>query len=270
MGDAKTTVFDFLQILISSTGNVLRCVAVMLVTLGLLFGVYFGVIRTLPMRTQEFKINGVGSIVFSQQIPGGGHEYLLVVHPQGWQETAISVKEGDTLTFEAGGNVYIDLGGLNRSLETRYKLEDEWIRKKSKGRNWIRSQSKVAPEDDYSADQVKKIKPRWAWNGPDGNIATTDLSFPSRRNKTIVPSANYGTLLAAIRETGVPTPARQDAFVVGSRNPGMTAKRSGKLYFVINDVLDDKEPNFPDKFFIDNIGFFYVKVTVTPAGKQPK
>jgi hypothetical protein len=58
---------------------------------------------------------------------------------------------------------------------------------------------------------------------------------------------------AAIRETDV-SPTRDDAFFVGSSNVAV-AKRSGKLYFTVNDVTyDDKD--FLDMFFVDNIGSF--------------
>jgi hypothetical protein len=42
----------------------------------------------------------------------------------------------------------------------------------------------------------------------------------------------------------------------------MVAQKSGKLYFVVNDVLTD-DKDFPDLFLFDNIGFYYAKVTVS-------
>jgi hypothetical protein len=46
-----------------------KALLISLILLLALFGVYLGVIRTLPTNTQEFKINGVGSIVLSQPPP---------------------------------------------------------------------------------------------------------------------------------------------------------------------------------------------------------
>lgn len=254
------SVIDLLNSLIARWSSVLRFAAILLV----LFGVYYGVIRTLPKETQEFKINGVGSIVLSQPTREGGHEYLVVIHPQGWQETAISVKQGDTLTFDAGGKIYIDLGGLNESLKLRRQLEEQLVAHDKKTHQWPAEASTLAPEDRFTLQQKFSIRPAWSWNGPDGNIATKDLSFPARREKTIVQTANYGALLGAIRESGLVVPDRQDAFVVGAHTEGFTVKRDGKLYFTVNDVWDDKDPSFPEKFYIDNVGFFYVKVTVAP------
>jgi hypothetical protein len=40
------------------------------------------------------------------------------------------------------------------------------------------------------------------------------------------------------------------------------AKRSGKLYFAVNDVTDD-DKDFPEIFMIDKIGFFYSTATTS-------
>jgi hypothetical protein len=253
---------DISDFLTALTG---RRLVYLLILLAGLFSVYYGVVHTLPANTQKLDIHGVGSIVLSQPTPGGGQEYLVVVHPQGWQETAIAVKAGDTLTFDAGGNIYIDLGGLNESLALRRKLEAQLVQNEKKSRKWPAEKATLTPEDRFTMGQKASIRPVWSWNGPNGNVATQDLSFPARRQKTIIATANYGTLLGAIRETGISTPDRHDAFIVGAHRDGFTVKESGKLYFTVNDVWDDKDPTFPEKFYIDNIGSFYVKVTVTPA-----
>ena len=245
----------------------MRFVIVLFSIFGAAFGVYYGVVRTLPKETQEFKLNGVGSIVLSQPTREGGHEYLVVVHPQGWQETAIAVKEGDTLGFDAGGSVYIDLGGLNRSLDLRHKFEDDLADREKRRGKWLAERKTLAAEDLFTVRQLAEIKPAWSWNGPDGSEATAALSFPGRRSKTIIPGARYGELLGAIRETGLAAPDRADAFRVGTHSSGIVARRNGKLYFTVNDVWDDKDKSFPEKFFVDNIGFFYVKVTVAPKAK---
>ena len=78
----------------------------------------------------------------------------------------------------------------------------------------------------------------------------------------VLTDRNAGAPLGAIRETES-EPSRNDVFFIGKSNI-ITAPRSGKLYFTVNAVWDDEDPAFPEKFFIDNIGFFYAKVTVTP------
>jgi hypothetical protein len=83
---------------------------------------------------------------------------------------------------------------------------------------------------------------------------------PAHQKRSVLPAKGYGALLAAIRETKV-LPTRDDVFFVGSSNV-YKAPRSGKLYFTVNDVTyDDKD--FPDMFFVDNIGSFYARVSVS-------
>lgn len=87
-----------------------------------------------------------------------------------------------------------------------------------------------------------------------------ELANPAHQKRSVLQAKGYGALLAAIRETNV-SPTSDDAFFVGSSNVAV-AKRSGKLYFTVNDVMyDDKE--FSDMFFVDNIGAFYARVSVS-------
>jgi hypothetical protein len=72
---------------------------------------------------------------------------------------------------------------------------------------------------------------------------------------------DYGALLGAIKEAQA-SPAPEDAFFIG-KSAEVIAKRSGKLYFTVNDVWDRDDASFPNKFFIDNFGFFHARVKVS-------
>jgi hypothetical protein len=224
------------------------------VVLALLFVIYYGVIRTLPSTTKEFNIKGVGSIVFAESTKTG-QEYLVIVHPQGWQETGVAVKKGGKLSFEAGGDVNVNLGGLVQSVERRQAIERKIIGEEIRAGRWPKNRNTFLPDERFTAEQKSEIKPLWMWNDPDGATATGSLAIPARREESIMKSVNYGALLGAIAGTGV-TPERSDAFTIG-KHAEVTAEKDGKIYFTVNDVWAYDDPAFPDKFFIDNIGFFW-------------
>jgi hypothetical protein len=217
-------------------------------------------LRGVPKNATEVQL---GSVALLTQPTGNGNKYLVIVSPQGWQETAIQVKERDTLSFEAGGKVYFDLEGLIRSLDERHKAEERVIEHEKKLGRWEAEKGQFLPEHYFTQQERVLSTPPWHWADPNGDPATGDLANPYRKEKAIMKERNYGALLGAIRETGT-EPKRDDAFFVGRTNT-IKAKQSGKLYFIVNDVWDDDDPGFPSKFFVDNIGDFYVKVTVEPS-----
>jgi hypothetical protein len=216
-------------------------------------------LRGVPKNTTEVEL---GSVTLLSQPTRNGSRYLVIVSPQGWQETAIQLKENDTLSFEAGGKVYFDLEGLVRSLDERQKAEERVIEHEKKLGRWEAEKSHFLPEHYFTQRERALITPPWHWTDPNGDPATGGLANLYRKEKAIMKDRNYGALLGAIRETGA-EPKRDDAFFVGRSNT-IKAKQSGKLYFIVNDVWDDDDAAFPNKFFIDNIGDFYVKVTVEP------
>ncbi|PYY03970.1 MAG: hypothetical protein DMG69_31615, partial [Acidobacteria bacterium] len=175
--------------------------------------------------------------------------------------TGIAVLEGDNLNFEAAGRVNIDLEGLVLSLAARHEAEQRVIAEEKKAGTW--ETQKIAPELRFTPEEKLKVRPQWKWIDPNG-IPETEMvaANPARRKRSILPAKGYGALLAAIRETGV-EPSREDAFFVGRSNTCVT-KRSGKLYFVVNDIWNDQDKEFPEMLMVDNVGFFYARVTVTP------
>jgi hypothetical protein len=236
--------------------------------LSLFLGVLF-ILHHLPSNASEIQF-GTAHIQFSQ--PGKNEKkYLVAVPPAGWVRTGIRVLEGDVLAIEADGKVYVDLGTLNEKINKRVEAEDRVTKKWTEEK--INSEG-LRPEDFFSTEgstAINSLKPKWNWNGPNG-IPEEDmkkLAMPARRERSILPKEGYGTLLGSLYETdGEPSDLSATAtqhlvsnvFRVGS-SLKMKADRDGYLYFVVNDVQGP--PEFPDMFFIDNIGTFYAKITVT-------
>jgi hypothetical protein len=258
MADAAQSFADLLTVLLDDWKKFVKFLVLLFFACVFAFGLVYGILRSLPRSTSELKF-GSGSILFSQPTKDG-QEYLIVIPPQGWQETGIAVREGDHLSFEAGGRVNIDLEGLNLALEARHSADNRIIDAEKKAGRWEKERNDFAPELHYTPEDRQNIKPHWSWIDPNGLQDTKRLANPAHQRRSILPEKGYGALLAAIRETGV-KPTREDAFFVGASNT-CVAKRSGKLYFVANDVTYD-DPDFPDLFMIDNIGFFYARVTIS-------
>ena len=225
----------------------------------ILWVLVWGIWRVLPNTTSSQMSIGPGGILLAQTT-GSGAVYIAVVDPQGWEETGIQVTEGDVLNFEAYGKVQPDLRDLNYSIEARRKATLRVIAQEQRLHRWEAEKENFRIEGAFTDEETKDSKLLWDWNDPNGNPETQSLTDPYPLKQVILKGCNIGALVGAIRETGV-QPARSDAFFVG-RNNRIVAKRSGKLYFIVNDVWDDDDTSFPDKFFVDNIGFFYVKVTV--------
>ena len=230
------------------------------------------VMRNLPSRAAQFQF-GPASILFSQS-DSTGDKYLVVVPPQGWTRTAIFVPEGSTFEIETGGKVQIDLSGLTKALEARRNAENRVVEEKRGPHPNPTIPLDFAQEDYFTRDELRDMKPKWRWVGPDG-LSDSEMKAgnanPVRRQRSILPNEGYGVLLAAFAPANV-DPATDPsvipelvsgAFRVGSMyKQRVTAKQSGYLYLSVNDV-QSKIPEFPDMFTVDNIGAFFAKITVT-------
>lgn len=242
---------------------------------GILLGLVAFVFYRLPPSASEIKL-GPASVLFSQS-EKGEDKYVLVVPPEGWTKTSIKVPEGASLEIEAGGRVHIDLGGLNDALRVRHEYEDRIQRYKDAGKLGNVSDEDFAPDDYFkepyfNEEELKAMRPTWMWIGPDGaSKEEMKTARPARKRRSILPDEGYGALLASFDSKDVEPSAGSSvvtrlvsgAFLVGRHFPRTTmpADRSGYLYFSVNDV-QSKNPDFPDMFFIDNIGAFIAKVTV--------
>ena len=244
-------------------------VSISLCLAGILFALVALVINILPSRATQIEL-GPASILFSQT-QGGLEKYLLVVPPQGWTKTDIFVPEGAILEISAGGKVQIDLAGLNAALGERFKAERRIQDAKDHGELGNVSDKDFDPDDYFTDQELKAMKPKWKWIGPDGaSDEEMKTARPARRERSILPKQSYGVLIAALDARNVDPGTDpsviprlvSNAFKVGSSfQQRVTVNQSGYLYFAINDV-QSKKPELPDMFLFDNAGAFFAKVSV--------
>lgn len=260
MSDTAQTFANLVLVLLDDWKKFLKFLLLAAVACLFTLGLVYGILRSLPHTTSEVKL-GSGSILFSQPTKDG-QEYVIVISPQGWQETGISVKKGDTINFEVGGKVNIDLQGLNLALNARIAANDRIINEEKTAGRWEKEKDDFAAELHYTTEDKRNVRPHWHWTGPDGMSVQEmkELANPAHQKRSVLPAKGYGALLAAIRETNV-LPTGDDAFFVGS-SLVYVAPRSGKIYFTVNDVTYE-DRDFPDMFFVDNIGAFYARVSVS-------
>jgi hypothetical protein len=267
---------------LADTGKLIRLMALIAVTCLAVAGAALLLMRFMPNKSAltVFGKSGGRQMVFERRSSDYETEYVVVIHPQGWQETGIQVRQGDILRLLAEGSVAIDLQGLVESVNRRIKLEKD-ARKLAERRH--QDVNRLLPERQWNSSEINSIMPGKSWTHPDGyESIRPETSFAARTNNKIMPQARYGALLMAISPTGQ-TPKSGQAILVGTgrndaANPcekdtdGTTcvfhADRDGKVWFIVNDVWDSQDQLFPDKFYIDNIGHFYAKVSVTEAGHK--
>jgi hypothetical protein len=131
---------------------------------------------------------------------------------------------------------------------------------------------------------VQRIKPARGWTGPSGYAESpnVDTAYPARLGRRVSTEFPYGALLGTIAPLVSDdcttemvlhfkqecVPKRDGIFsVTRSKNPTNPSADGEEraLWLIVNDVLDEKDALFPEKFFVDNLGLFYVEVVVIPG-----
>jgi hypothetical protein len=229
---------------------------------GLVIGVAWTMTKILHLRTSEVRIGSTNSrVVFESVQEGAGKQYVVIVSPQGWQNTEIVVHAGDKVSFQAGGKVCIDLKEIVANVELRRQFEGEVAGSMGIKKN-DPNETRV-PEDFFNPEQRKKLILDHPWVDPDGFKRNTFVGdFPSRRQKYLLPEMNAGGLIAAIRP-GAQEPDKSEAFFVGRQMDNYVAAKDGAIWFTVNDITFS-DPDNPNLFFYDNIGTFWVRIDVTP------
>lgn len=232
--------------------------------------------RVLGVKTEDLKelnISASGAHILLESVTKNHREYVVIVPPQGWQRSGIEVKKGEQVRFEAGGAVNIDLWGVMQKATKRHEFEN----KISTARNLDRQSTdpKSLPEYYFSTDLTKEerdtLRLLRPWNGPAGNeeiqIKSYENAFAGRTAKKIIPSAAAGALIGALTEKTNDPPKKQEAFLIGKNYGGeeFNSQKDGELWFNVNDVWDEEDTEYPNKFYDDNVGYFWVKVLITPA-----
>jgi hypothetical protein len=251
-----------LQIL-DSWPRLLRLLLIMAAIFAIVWLSVISILRALPAETSEVQLGIGDSRILLKQTTKSGESSLLVVSPQGWNRTAIQIKEGETFKIQAAGKVHIDLTDLDKAMEARWKAEDRIRRAGGPPPG-------KAPEDLYAPEEIAAMTDTWAWSSPEG-VPKEDMarrSLKARRERSILPGLPYGVLIGAFNDRNEDPDADNDlvrqlatsAFRVGSYlEQKSTAKSTGYLYLTVNDVQYGPGPQL---FFMDNIGAFYVKVEV--------
>jgi hypothetical protein len=175
------------------------------------------------------------------------------------------------LTFHAQGMVDVTSASLLDHIALRHRIERRLADQRARGDLGPIPDSAWLPEQHFTPadrDSLVRSLPR-GWLGPQGDTGPNgirDSRYPARDRHKILPSEPFGILVASVHRSHDP-PVRHNeysgAFPVGaSQITESWTGSAGTLWFVVNDVWDDFDDRMPDKFFIDNIGFFMVKVTV--------
>lgn len=217
-------------------------------------------------HTTEFTLGGAESHLIIQSVEKNGNgTYVLVVSPQGWQPSGISVRKGDHLQFAAGGKVCVDVNSIIEMVAKRKKYEDKWARLKHIRTN-DRNETRV-PEDYFTEKEQHDLILDRPWVDPNGfSLDVFRPSFRSRRDRYLLPEEPAGSLVAAVGDA-YREPSRTGAFFVGvgdkvaHQGDELVAPSDGWLWFTVNDVQYADALN-RNLFYNDNIGFFWVRVTV--------
>jgi len=186
-------------------------------------------------------------------------EYLVMVSPQGWQDSGVPVHSKDSVSFSAGGRISIDLYTIVTMATLRNRFENEWANKLGIKRDDPKELR--VPEDYFTDAQKKALLLNRPWVGPEGfSLDTYKPGFESRRKRYLLPGSNAGGLIAAFY-SGDQNPNRSNAFFVGRESQNNDVQQDGTIWFTVNDV-QSLDPTDPYLFYNDNIGSFWVKMTV--------
>jgi len=201
-------------------------------------------------------------VIFVTESSSGTKEYLLVVHPQGWQNTGIHIEEGNKISVKADGRVNIDGGGLFRTVIARKDLEDKI--KKDRHLDDKSADQKQTPEYYFSDEDKKKTMVLRPWVDPSGFASNTadeqimQLTFGNRAERLELKGANLGCLIGRIGESSASSPP----FKIGKALPDTTIQTTGDLWLNVNDVKNLQSDLPQQMFYQDNLGCFWVVVTV--------
>jgi hypothetical protein len=218
--------------------------------------------------------------LFSVEYTGSGIQiklpgqtvYYMPVYPQiSWQNTGISLREGEKITIELSG--YVSPGALQEisELEEHMKAFVEWQDRGSKPEEW--SGLPQAATWPYTGPEGYLEE----WYGPTKKLEVLKSHpiykqdyFYRKDTGLTVKGLPHNKVLGIIRAAGEPEPRKAERgqpaydwenkddqqrllYLSSERYPvKIEAKKSGDLYIVINDV---------DEARWDNGGMFFLKLT---------
>lgn len=228
---------------------------------------FLRVIGVNPTRIAELQISPSSARILVSSVEGNTKEYLVVVHPHGWQPTEILVRRGDRLSFSAAGSINVDLPGIISKVTLRHDFEQEILKKKRL--NPASTDVKSLPESYFKSDltgaQLASLRLARPWTGPEGirDALLSPGAFAARIHKRVMPDQPLGGLIGGIGDGAERPPETSRVFFIGRNYDGgqYVVGEDGELWLNVNDVWDDQN-QYKRIFYEDNIGAFWAKVTV--------
>ncbi|MCI5168603.1 MAG: hypothetical protein D3903_21545 [Candidatus Electrothrix sp. GM3_4] len=244
---------NFMAIAVSSWKATLRLIIIITFFLLMLAALVFSLVSLIYQTGAAVSISGT-------TISIGSEERLdsALVDATNWTDTNINIKEGDKLTFNATGSVNVALGHMIQALDTFAEIS---------------SNKKDMRIDLFTEEEIKKSLFPFPWNGPKGlnlkevNDQKVIDRIKTSRKKFIYPEGEIGQLLAFISKNGscpdISSKEEPKGMILPYYGPGATytAKATGKLCFVINDVITE-EIIHRKLIWQDNTGFFSIKIHI--------
>ena len=173
-GDAPMATFpDVLDRILSSPRHWLAAVGFM-AAIFMFAGASMLVFIHFTASSLELSPEGKAVLTFRSRTTGV-EEYVVMVHPHGWQRAGIDV-DHDELDFAAFGTIQIDLDSLMQQSIRRAQFEAEVKQKGFDPKTQL-------PEDMFSQNQWNELELPRPWIGPEGqrNLESRqDTAFPSR------------------------------------------------------------------------------------------
>jgi hypothetical protein len=221
-------------------------------------------VQTSGSSIKEINLSASGSkVLFETVSPSGQKEALLVVHPQGWQNTGVHIEQGSKISFRADGRVNIDGGGLFRTIILRKDLEDE--KQKEHNLDGKSANESQTPEYYFSDEEKKRVMLQRPWVDPDGFAPNTTnerilgLTYGNRAGRLELNGENLGCLIGRLGDPSRNSPP----FKIGKKLDSIMTQASGDLWLNVNDVKNLQLDLPQQMFYQDNPGFFWVVVTTS-------
>jgi hypothetical protein len=299
--DGKTFA-DVLDSILTHPKKFISALGMFIVIISLIVGAVIGGVALLNkffgLSFSKVEINTFGNQITLRTTSGKKQSTLVMVHPQGWEDTSIKVRKGELVSFNAEGKVSIDGYSLVKAYRLLGQLEDHYKRQLQIG-SAVTDDKRDTPEQHYS-ERLRDILTACLnrlWTDPggfrsevepkkiigdcpdfsqlkgpnkDGYDQHTDKSdsyydypdqdFPGRTKLKVMPGEPYGELIGAVRIEENGKLRTLDTFRIGSMRTNYPINQDGELWLIVNDVLDAKDKEESKYFYYDNVGFFIVNI----------
>ena len=264
MSDENSLTFlGTLKNAISSWGNLIRSI-IFVVSLfaAAVFSIYIIINHLSPTGFRITTEEGTSiEFVSSQE---NVRYYTLLVHPRGWIDSRIRVKEGDKLTITASGSINLALGGLIESFQKMSSIQDQ---------NCEKLKIKCKSFKHFTPEEVEGIFISHPWTGPEGyansliNDADIRKSAANKAEQRVEPNSQLGQLLTIISPTNScpdniirPKDIKIYSYYKDDKSPFVVSSK-GRLCFIVNDIIDPNT-DINKLNWQDNLGIYSVNLKI--------